>query len=105
VVCGSRILCSFGFAELPANWRVDSFACPKEPSRDKHDFGINFNTASSPQANEPKKRAASDLFWDYHFFICPRITTRRPSSSLNSNACFIPTLRRFKNANLFPKNL
>jgi hypothetical protein len=24
-----------------------------------------------------QKRAASDLFWDYHFLGCPRITTRR----------------------------
>jgi hypothetical protein len=29
-----------------------------------------------PKRNEPKKRAATNLFWDYHFFGCPRITTR-----------------------------
>jgi len=30
--------------------------------------------------------AASDLFWDYHFLSCSRITTRRRWSSSNSNA-------------------
>ena len=29
-----------------------------------------------PKRNEPKKRAASNLFWDCHFVGCPRNTTR-----------------------------
>jgi hypothetical protein len=70
-----------------------------------------------------QKRAASDLFWDYHFLAYPRITTRGPalhagsfakiahraiflrSAPSNSNAYFNPSLRSLQNANLFPKNI
>jgi len=31
-----------------------------------------------PKRNEPKKKAASNLFWAQHFLSCPRITTRGP---------------------------
>jgi len=41
---------------LPKTYLFISFAPPKEPSRNKHDFRINFNIASSPKANEPKKK-------------------------------------------------
>jgi hypothetical protein len=54
-----------------------------------------------------QKRAASDLFWDYHFLGCSRITTRRlrqmaePPQTVMLT--FRPSLRSLKNANLFPK--
>jgi hypothetical protein len=54
-----------------------------------------------------QKRAASDLFWDYHFLGCSRITTRRlrqmaePPQTVMLT--FKPSLRSLKNANLFPK--
>jgi hypothetical protein len=54
-----------------------------------------------------QKRAASDLFGDYHFLGCPRITTRRlrhlaePPQTVMLT--FRPSLRSLKNANLFPR--
>jgi len=51
-----------------------------------------------------QKRAASDLFWDYHFLGCPRITTHlRSAQAQTVMLTFCPSLRSLKNANQFQK--
>ena len=52
-----------------------------------------------------KERAASDLFWDCHFFQLAAHYNSPEASGSNSNACAYPSLLSLKNATLFPKKI